>query len=474
MKLSERFQHRPGRARPRPVRVGLIALAVLGVVLYMGYTSTNPLSGGKGDLIRAEFRDATHLRANTDVRVAGVNVGKVEEVELSDDTSRAVVKLRMNSDSGVTLHRDARAAVWWRTLLGRNTYVEIEPGSPSAGELGEGTIPLGRTTVQEELDAVVSALPPEQRQATRQIIGGFDEGFSDTAGGRRTIDALDGAGPSLARGLRGLRGTEAGDLPKLVREMSKTLGIFGRNVVELAGFIDNGRIALGTMSANSPAISRLVREAPAALADTRLTLTRVEKTLDDLDPLAVKLVPGARKLDPAARAATPMLRRLDTVLKDATPTLRDLRPAVRRLAAMAPTGRKVLTDLDPTIARLNDELLPWLDEGDPETKMRNYQAIGPFFSATNSMGSPFDANGNVLNFQTFVDERSLLTLGCITRLTDPTATITQKLDCRGLEAIVRRMLSGQAPPGAGEFDPALDEDVGDRSRAAGLARKGAR
>ena len=55
--------------------IGLIALAAVLVVVYLGFTKDIPFTHGFE--LKAEFESANNLRTNSPVRIAGVEVGKV-------------------------------------------------------------------------------------------------------------------------------------------------------------------------------------------------------------------------------------------------------------------------------------------------------------------------------------------------------------------------------------------------------------
>lgn len=435
-RLSTMFTHRPGLHRPRPLRDGAILLGLLTLLLYAGFTKSVPFLGKGGTLVDMQVADLTHLQTGSVVRVAGVDVGKVDAVRLGDGGRGARVTLRIDDGSGVQVHEDARAGIFWRTLLGRNMYVQLDPGSSSAPLLGDRVIPLKRTTVQQELDQVLAVADVEQRAALRKTIRTFDDAARDPEPIGGSIDALGPAARNMRRGFPALRGTQAGDLGELVREASRTMGALAASEERLAGLIDNGRMALGVTAARSDALGSTIDQAPGTMADTRATLARVRATLDELDPVTQDILPGAARLKDAAVAARPALGRLDVVLADAEPTIRSLRPAVRRLATAVDPGKTVIERLRPIVDRANDSLLPFLDRTDPEMKLKNFAAIGPAFSALTSATSSYDANGRIINFQTFPDERSLQALPCTLQFTNPDVGPDEKLNCDALSELI--------------------------------------
>ncbi len=129
----------PFRER-NPVIVGAVSLAVIAVMILAAFRAQDlPLIGG-GDTYYAAFSESGGLKANDEVRIAGVRVGKVESVELEGDH----VKVTFRVDSGAEFGDETHAAIKVKTLLGA-MYLSLEPSG--SGQLAEGTeIPVDRTS----------------------------------------------------------------------------------------------------------------------------------------------------------------------------------------------------------------------------------------------------------------------------------------------------------------------------------------
>jgi len=78
-----------------------------------------------------------------DVRVAGVNVGKIGAVKREGDDAK--VELVLNDD--IEVHSDARAALRPHTLFEGTAFVDLSPGSPSAPLLSDGVRKASGTLV---------------------------------------------------------------------------------------------------------------------------------------------------------------------------------------------------------------------------------------------------------------------------------------------------------------------------------------
>lgn len=117
------------------VIVGGIVLAVaIGFVVYAG--KVTGLSGPDDTYeLHANFRSADGVDMGTDVRLAGVKVGRVTSMALDPATYRAGATFTVRQ--GIEVPDDSAVAISSEGLLGGN-YVEILPGgSPFFLEAGD-------------------------------------------------------------------------------------------------------------------------------------------------------------------------------------------------------------------------------------------------------------------------------------------------------------------------------------------------
>ncbi len=119
---------------------------VLGI-LALGYISVRlgnlDIFNKEGYRVYAEFERVGGLKPGASVEIAGVTVGRVKSVELTDDFT-ALVELALKSN--VRLQEDAIASVKTKGLIGEK-FIEITPGG------AEETIPDGGR-IQETESAV--------------------------------------------------------------------------------------------------------------------------------------------------------------------------------------------------------------------------------------------------------------------------------------------------------------------------------
>ena len=124
---------------------------LVGLFMIVGITCLTYLSiklgrmeiiGDKGYKLYAEFSEIGGLKNGASVEIAGVEVGQVRNISLSD--YQAKIELQINS--GVKIQEDAIAAVKTKGLLGEK-YIQISPGGdekiiPPEGKIRETQPPL--------------------------------------------------------------------------------------------------------------------------------------------------------------------------------------------------------------------------------------------------------------------------------------------------------------------------------------------
>jgi phospholipid/cholesterol/gamma-HCH transport system substrate-binding protein len=366
------------RTSTRSLLVGALVLAVFVASLYVAFTAGNGLPGRSYTYVRAAFTDVGALRSGDDVRRASVRVGQVHEIRATGD--HAEVTLRLDGEQDV--YRDARAAVWARSGLGKK-FVELAPGTRAAGRLGDADVlPTERTISPYELDDVLGVLDaPTRRAATgtlREVGGGVAGHSEDLAA------ALDKAPHLLAdlRTVAGAAAAEDAELPELLRTADALAGRFAGREQHLASLVDRLDTTERALTVDGGVpLGETLDRAPAALRSARTSLTSLRDPLARTGSAMRTLQPGARALGAAApdlrgtlreavrplgrvpgvaRKAEPALEHLTGVLADARP----LAPKVARAVASARTPLDVLAPYSPEVALWFTYAADAISEGD--------------------------------------------------------------------------------------------------------------
>lgn len=103
------------------ILMGIIALVTLALKV-SGLTTLGSLDGYQ---IKAQFNNIGDLRIRAPVRIAGVTVGQVTDIQLDKKTFRGTVLLTI--DQNVKLPGGTSASIYTQGLLGSN-YISLTPG----------------------------------------------------------------------------------------------------------------------------------------------------------------------------------------------------------------------------------------------------------------------------------------------------------------------------------------------------------
>src|SRR5215470_14114630 len=113
------------------------ALSCFGLILFLWLAFGGPIPlQPKGYRFTVSFKEAGQLAQEADVRISGVSVGKVKEIEPNPTTGESDATIEMD-ERYAPVPKDTRAILRQKTLLGE-TYVELTPGTASAPTLPEG------------------------------------------------------------------------------------------------------------------------------------------------------------------------------------------------------------------------------------------------------------------------------------------------------------------------------------------------
>ncbi|WP_197382052.1 MCE family protein [Mycolicibacterium mengxianglii] len=136
-------------------------LGIFLVVCLLGMFSLFAVFGelrfDKEQTYRAEFSNVTGLEANDFVRIAGVEVGKVKDLAIRDDST---VLVEFSADDSVVLTEGSRAVIRYDDLIG-GRYLQLVEGAGGTKKLNPGgTIPLTRTEPALDLDSLIGGFRP--------------------------------------------------------------------------------------------------------------------------------------------------------------------------------------------------------------------------------------------------------------------------------------------------------------------------
>jgi phospholipid/cholesterol/gamma-HCH transport system substrate-binding protein len=129
---------------PNRLRIGLMGLLVLVLVVVVGQTFTSVPMLFAQPIYYGKFTDTGQLNKGDKVRIAGVDVGKVEGITIEGD--HIVMKFSTGSN---TIGTESRLAIRTDTILGKKV-LEIEPKGTQTLRPG-GILPLGQSTTPYQI-----------------------------------------------------------------------------------------------------------------------------------------------------------------------------------------------------------------------------------------------------------------------------------------------------------------------------------
>ncbi len=138
------------------VKFGIFGL--VSILLFIGLynTMTNNVSGEQHTL-HADFTNVSGLRNGDDVRISGVKVGRVNKVEVKDNTL-ARVTFTVQSKQQIT--DTTRVTMRYQNLLGQK-YLALTPGREPGDRLKDGdAIKLANTDDGFDLTALLNGFEP--------------------------------------------------------------------------------------------------------------------------------------------------------------------------------------------------------------------------------------------------------------------------------------------------------------------------
>jgi phospholipid/cholesterol/gamma-HCH transport system substrate-binding protein len=342
---------------------GVLTIAALGLAIVIGVTKPNPFA--ESHTYWAVFDTAQGLgKIDRDVRVAGIKVGTMKEVERVGDDVR--VELVLSED--FTIHSDARVDMRPHTLFEGSNFVDLRPGSPSAPVLEPGgEIPIEQTSNYTTLDEALRVLRPSIRTRLRDLaeVGSNTLRGQAIEGTQATLKAAPDLTKSLAPAARAAQGSNRVELTGAIQGVAETVDDVAQrenDLVPLLQGLSGTAAGLGTDS-GAPLDAALVA-LPGALRELEATAPQLTRTVDALDRLAVEILPALPDLELAARELTPVLEKSIPVLERATPLVEDARLIASRLGK-AREGLVQMFDLLPRTLGLFDEALEVITDISP-------------------------------------------------------------------------------------------------------------
>jgi phospholipid/cholesterol/gamma-HCH transport system substrate-binding protein len=333
--------------------LGLLVLAVaIGGYILSQQRFRFPLLEDEPKVVAIELPNAQAVQPGQGqtVRVAGVEIGKISDVEVEDGL--AVVEVEIEREFEDVIREDATALLRPRTGL-KDMLIEVDPGQGDVLAEGE-RIRVANTLPDVNPDEVLSTLDADTRPYLRLLVSGAGKGLrgrgDDLAA---TLERLEPLHRDLARVTRAsARRRDA--LRRLITSYGSLMQELGRHPAELRRLVSASGDVFEALAGEESNISEAVSRLPGTLRQTERTLARVDTLAGVLRPSLDALRPPFRQLVPTNAALRPFLRETTPIVRDQIrpfaraggPYLDDLEPAAGDLAKASPDLTKALGELN--------------------------------------------------------------------------------------------------------------------------------
>jgi len=337
----------------RMIAMVLFTLSCVGILLFLWLAF-----GGSIPLRPESYRltvvvpEATTLVEEADVRLAGVNVGKIKKRSLEKGSARTRVEVELKPKYA-PVPRDTKAILRQKTLLGE-AYLELSPGDPESGMLEDGS-QLNTQNVESttELDEIFRIFDEPTRRSFRRWV---QEGSTVVAGdyARDFNDALGNLAPFATDGAKLLRILDDQGIAvrRTIKHTGRVFNALAAEEGQLRGLIVNGNETFEALASRDESLAQTFEVFPTFLRETRTTLRRLDRFAANTRPLVNDLKGPADDLGPTVRD-------LGDLAPDLERTLRDFGPLIRASRRGLPAGARFVRGVSP-VADATHTLFPEL------------------------------------------------------------------------------------------------------------------
>ena len=324
-------------------------MVVIVVATYFGFTKANPFANPFE--LKAVVRDAQNLKSGAPVRIAGVDVGKVTEIDSAEEGQAAATVTMELRDDALPIHDDATLDIRPRILLEGNFFVDLRPGSPSTAHRESGeTIPITRTTASVTLPDIVSVLKSDVRSDLQTLLREFGTEALSKGG----AEALNEAIPSFEPAYRysaltndALLGVEPErDVQRLLRGQQRVFEALADDPAALRDLVTDLNATAGALASQDEALAAAVPALRDTLRAGQPALAELNAALPTLRVFSREALPGVRSSVATLDAAIPWIGQARQLVQE------------DELKGLAADLRQAV----PSLVRLNNRLIPFLNQ----------------------------------------------------------------------------------------------------------------
>ncbi|MEA2366154.1 MAG: hypothetical protein QOI32_1666 [Thermoleophilaceae bacterium] len=360
----------------RFVYLGLIVAILPWIVIGIVRESTDD-DTRDAYFVRAIFDNASTVVQGEDVKVAGVPVGVVSDLDVTGD-KKAAVTLRIDDARFIPWKRDAECVIGAQGLIGEK-FLDCQPGSTGAEPLarieegngkGERLLPVDRTSSPVDLDLVGDIMRLPYRQRFAILLTEFGTGLAGR--GEDLNEVIHRANPALRETDQVLKilADQNRTLAQLARDSDTALAPLTRERESFGDFIVQANATSQASAERRADLRQSIHLLPGFLRELRPLMADLEGFADQGTPLLAdlnaaapalgRLIKAQGTLSDASRDAFPSL---GDALERGRPALMDARPLIRDLGELGQQAAPVAVNLDKLTKSLEEtDALPRLND----------------------------------------------------------------------------------------------------------------
>jgi phospholipid/cholesterol/gamma-HCH transport system substrate-binding protein len=311
--------------------------------------------------VKADFPEATTLVAEADVRMAGVNIGKVKRKNLVKQGGGRTAVIMQIKPQYAPIPKDTHAILRQKTLLGE-TYVELAPGNKNSGMLADGgKIPNAHVEPTVELDEIFNAFDKPTRQAFQQWVAELAKSVKHDRS-QDLNDSLGNLSPFAVDGSDLLHRLDLQSVAvqRLVRNTGVVAGALNQRQGALRQLVVNANNTFDATASRDRALADTIQVFPTFLDESKATLARLQNFSTRTRPLVNALKPSADDLGPTVRDLGDLSPDLKGLFRDLGPLITASKTGLPDLTRVIKGGEPVFEsahvffpELNPILSLLN-------------------------------------------------------------------------------------------------------------------------
>jgi virulence factor Mce-like protein len=358
-----------------PFRAGVLALVVLGLLTYFGFSKANPFANPYE--FKAVFNDVNNLKPRSPVRIAGVEVGKVVKIEpITDGRGAAQVTMEVD-EKGLPIKRDAELKIRPRIFLEGNFFVDVEPGSPSSETLGKNeVIPVTQTAAPVQFGDLLTALQSDTRTDLQTFLREYSKGLEDggAEGFNQAIEYWEPAYRNNSLANDATLGQDPDrDLQRVLKGQQETFAALVRDERALKDLVTNFNTTAAAFAREDEALAASIPALRDTLRAGQPALASLNDALPSLRAFARDALPGVRTSDETLAASLPFMTQARLLMseRELRGTARILRQTIPDVVAFNKTSVPFLRESRALSACTNNVLVPFMGLRIPNPEQGN-------------------------------------------------------------------------------------------------------